>query len=137
MFYYCDYNSVSSLTCAQVIWKRLYSTRSTSEKGTMYQLKNLINRSAVPLDPQDNMKAAEDFLLFLLHTLIQAKDTIHSFLPSHLVLYLSKAIVNNYVLLPSKTKEQSNHDQVHIYAKEFLTLALVFHDAIKEMGTDY
>lgn len=26
----------------------------------MYQLRNLINRSAVPKDPADNMKAAED-----------------------------------------------------------------------------
>ena len=31
----------------------------------MFQLKNLINQSAVPLDLQDNMKAAEDFLLLL------------------------------------------------------------------------
>ena len=72
------------------------------------------------------MKAAEDFLLLFLHAhIIQAKDTIYSFFPSHSVLYLSKAIVNNYVLLPSKTKEQSNHDQVHIYVNELLTLALV------------
>lgn len=36
------------------------------DKGTMYQLKNLINRS-LPSDPSDNVKAAEDFLLLLVH----------------------------------------------------------------------
>ena len=63
----------------QVIWKRLYSTQ---EKGTMYQLKNLIHRTGVPNYPQDNMKAAEDFLLLLLHAhILQAATTIQSFLP--------------------------------------------------------
>ena len=61
----------------QVIWKRLSSSKSTQEKGTMYQLKNLIHRTGVPNDPQDNMKAAEDFLLLLLHAhILQAATTI-------------------------------------------------------------
>lgn len=122
----------------QVIWKRLYSTSSTAEKGTMYQLKNLINRSAVPLDPQDNMKAAEDFLLLLLHAhVIEAQNTISSVIQSESVMYIAKAIVNNYVLLPSigdKSEKPNNPDQVHLYAKELLTLSLIwhgFHDSIK------
>ena len=39
----------------------LYKRNSSIDKGTLYQLKNLINRSAVPIDPKDNMQAAEDF----------------------------------------------------------------------------
>ena len=129
--------------CIQVIWKRLYSTKSTAEKGTMYQLKNLINRSAVPLDLQDNMKTAEDFLLLLLHAhVVQAQNTIRSFIPSESVVYIAKAIVNNYVLLSSisdKSVKPNNPDQVHLYAKELLTLSLIwhgFHDAIKNSDGD-
>ena len=41
-------------------------------KGTMYQLKNLIGRSAVPNDPEKNMNAAEDFMLLLVHAFVAA-----------------------------------------------------------------
>ena len=51
----------------QVIWKRLYNKESGLEKGTMHQLHNLINRTTVPLNPQNDMNAAEDFMLLLLH----------------------------------------------------------------------
>ena len=40
---------------------------SAKEKGTIYQLRNLINRNSVPTDPSSNMNSAEDFLLLLLH----------------------------------------------------------------------
>ena len=56
----------------QVIWVRLFSKKSSSEKGTLYQLKNALHRTNVPLDPASNMKAAEDFyFLFYMHTLQQ------------------------------------------------------------------
>ena len=120
---------------SQVIWKRLYSVKSTQEKGTMYQLNNLIHRTAVPNDPQNHMKASEDFLLLLLHAhVIQAADTIQLFLPQQSVQTTAKYIVNNYVLLTT-SQDDSNADQVHLYAKELLTLSLLwfgFHDAIKE-----
>ena len=38
----------------------------------MFQLRNLINQSGVPTNPEKNMKAAEDFLLLLLHAHIVA-----------------------------------------------------------------
>jgi len=39
----------------------------------------LFNRTAVPLDPADNMKAAKDFLLVVIHGhIIAAADTILS-----------------------------------------------------------
>ena len=44
----------------------------------MCQISNLLHRSAVPMDPQTNMKAAEDFLLLLLHahTVAAAKELL-------------------------------------------------------------
>ena len=44
----------------------------------MYQLRNLIHRTNVPNDPQNNMNAAEDFKLLLLHA-----HTILSCRPCH------------------------------------------------------
>ena len=51
----------------QVLFDRLFSTKSVSESGTLYQICNLLHRTAVPIDPGKNMKAAEDFLLLVLH----------------------------------------------------------------------
>jgi len=45
----------------------MFSKKSSAEKGTLYQLKNLLHRISVPNDPGENMKAAEDFLLVVLH----------------------------------------------------------------------
>ena len=60
----------------QVIWKRLYSIASSLDKGTMYQLRNLINQTNVPTDPQNNMNAAEDFMLIVLHAHIVAAASL-------------------------------------------------------------
>jgi len=46
--------------------------KSSSERGILYHLKNLLHRTAIPLDPADNTKAAEDFLLVILHSYIVA-----------------------------------------------------------------
>ena len=64
----------------QVMFDRLFSTKSVSESGTLYQICNLLHRTAVPIDPGKNMKAAEDFLLLVLHAHIvaAAKGLLHS-----------------------------------------------------------
>ena len=46
----------------QVIWKRLYDTQSCVDFGTMYQLRNLINRRNVLTKPEKDVNANEDFL---------------------------------------------------------------------------
>ena len=90
-----------------MIWKRLFTKKSAAEKGTLYQLKNLLNRTAVPLDPSDNMKAAEDFLLVVLHSHIvaAAKAILDESEAIDDVLSLSKTIVENYITitLPSSS----------------------------------
>lgn len=108
----------------------------------MYQLKNLLNRTAVPLDPSENMKAAEDFLLAVLysHIIAAAKAVIDDSETSD-VLSLSKAIVERYItiVLPSSLADKPPpvkcDDRINIYATEVLTLGMLwhnFHDAIKE-----
>ena len=49
----------------QVIWKQLYRTSSGMDAGTMYQLRNLINRRNVVKTPKDSVAACEDFFLLL------------------------------------------------------------------------
>ena len=127
----------------QVIWKRLFTKKSAAEKGTLYQLKNLLNRTAVPLDPSDNMKAAEDSLLVVLHSHIvaAAKAVLDESEAIDDVLSLSKTIVENHITitLPSSSANKPSSvkclDKVNMYATEVLTLGLLwhsFHDAIKE-----
>ena len=36
------------LLLLKVIWSKLYSDKSSSDKGTLFQLKNVINHTAVP-----------------------------------------------------------------------------------------
>ena len=73
------YNVFTLCLLFQVIWKRLFSKNSAAEKGTLYQLKNLLHRSAVPLDPGDNINAAEDFLQVVLHAhIVAAAETIQA-----------------------------------------------------------
>ena len=51
----------------QVVWSWLYNTRSANELGTMYQLRNRINRTSVTKYPEKNVKATEDFLALMVH----------------------------------------------------------------------
>ena len=49
------------INVAQVIWTRLYKTDSSMDGGTMYKLRNLINRRNVVTDPKKDLNACEDF----------------------------------------------------------------------------
>jgi len=55
---------------------RQYSTKSASDKGTLYQLKQVVNWTSFDKEPKNNMKATEDFLEVLLcsHILAAAKE---------------------------------------------------------------
>ena len=81
----------------------LFNKNSSAEKGTLYQLKNLLHRTAVPLDPGDNMKAAEDFLEIVLHGhIVAAAESLYTTSDGSLS-DLSQAIVDKFVqiVLPS------------------------------------
>lgn len=57
------------------MWKRLYSKKTCTDRGTLYQLRNLIHRTAIKADPSKNMKATEDFVTVVLHGYIIAGAT--------------------------------------------------------------
>ena len=42
-------------------WKRLYDTKSCTDLGTLYQLRNLINRHNVVTKPEKDVNACDDF----------------------------------------------------------------------------
>ena len=134
---------MSFIIILQAIWKRFVRTRSVQEKCTLYQLRNLINRTSVPTDPKANMNAAEDFLLLLLHAHVTAAaKIILSYNPTDSAEILANHIVANFIGLPSGMEEDSMtecEDEVYLYSTEFLSLALIwhgFHDAIKEADGD-
>ncbi len=73
----------------QAIWGELYKSASVAERG--YQL---IKRTNVPKDPQDN--AAKDYFLLMLHThIVVAAKTIMKFNPQTSVTELARLIIVN------------------------------------------
>ena len=46
-----------------MFWKLLYSAKSPSEHGTLYQLRNVINRRNVVKKPIDNFNACDEFFM--------------------------------------------------------------------------
>jgi len=184
------------------MWILLFSKKSALEKGTLYQLKNLINRTAVPTEPDTNLKVAEDFFLVVLHAhIVAAAEAVLALRSIASVEELAKKVVNTFlnITIPSpdelrhtsqsgkstrsqsvvnsstlmvkpltnhhessvastvssqntctqkrtsqsgtnKGKNQhqsqsSNHDGICLYAREVLSLGLIwleFHDAVKE-----
>ena len=129
---------------SKAIWGRLYKAKSAMEKGTLYQLKNVIGRSSVPQDPENDMNAAEDFLLLIVHAhvfaaarlLVQKDPTLTDSITS-----LAELVISSFVQLPAmySTAATDNADGVQAYAMEVLTLGLLwygFYDAIKEGDGD-
>ena len=103
----------------------------------MDQLRNLINRTSVPLDPQNNMTAAEDFMLLLLHThIVAAGKTFLSLNPTNSMEDFNKSNRHTQCPLAKMGYEPvRNEDKVYVYATELLSLGILwhgFHDSIRE-----
>lgn len=60
----------------QMVWKRLYKIASVSNGGTLYQLRNLLNRRNVT---KQNMSACEEFFILVVeaHILVAAMETFN------------------------------------------------------------
>ena len=56
----------------QVIWKRLYKPTSGLDGGTLFQLRNLINRKNVTQDVKKDMNACEDYFQLVTNAHIAA-----------------------------------------------------------------
>ena len=110
--------------------------------GTMFQLRNLIHRKNVPMDPQNNVNAAEDFLLLLLHThTVAAAKVLMSLTPTESAIELARAVVVNYVCFPriSHGEYEECSDKVYVHSTELLSLSIIwhgFHDTVRERDGD-
>ena len=112
--------------------------------GTLFQLKGLINRTGVPLDPSNNMKGAKDFLLVsLFYHIIAAAKTIlanNSHIDSGSV--LADEVLEKFLQLNipgDDFKGLKTNDSVYLYAADVLSLGLIwhgYHDAIREGDGD-
>ena len=131
----------------QVVWDRLYSTKSSCDKGTLYQLRNLVHRSAVGADPSKNMKAFEDFLLVVISGYVVAAANAES--ENMNCLEMAKKIVSKWVKVsayhPPVTTETvpgataAPTSTATLYTTDLLSLGLMwhgFHDAIREGDGD-
>lgn len=122
----------------------MYNKQSSSQMGTLYQLKGLINRTGVPLDPSDNMKAAEDFLLVVLssHIVAAAKTILASNQSVDCANILAEKVLEKFlrITVPGVNFEgEKTDDSVYLYATELMSIGLIwhgFHDAIKEGDGD-
>jgi len=54
----------------QVIWKFFYSNKSAADHGSLYQLRNKLNRTNVVNSPKKDVNACEDFLNIVTSSLI-------------------------------------------------------------------
>ena len=89
------------VTILQTLWGRLYKTSSANEKGTLYQLRNVINRKAVHKSPEKNMKS--DFLLLVIHAhVIHAAKTIKNHQSFANVTDLAREIVSKFTIFFKK-----------------------------------
>ena len=101
----------------------------------------MINHISVPSDPQNNINAAEDFLLLVFHAhTIAAARSILQFMDVPTVSELADKILVNFVHLSPLPESKAGtstppDDGIQFYALEVLSLSLIwhgFHDAIRE-----
>ena len=84
----------------QVVWGWLYNTKSANELGTMYQLRNRINRTSVIKNLEKNVKATEDFLALMVHShVIAAAKSIKA---QRNLSELASVIVEKFIHLPRR-----------------------------------
>ena len=139
----------------QVIWKQLYSCSSSSDHGTLYQLRNLINRRNVVVDPKRDVNACEDFFVLTVKCHIIAAVMKELQMNSLDDIPSDDVVPEDTWLLPDDEKERvltdvcdkvlekfcaikyhttptislgdnDQQDQILLYASEVLTLGLLY-----------
>ena len=123
---------------AQGIYRILFKSSSSFEKGTLSQLKVLINNSA-NIDPAKNMKGCEDLFLIALHAHVTAAaKSILNDKQYDNVEDLAKEIIVRYLFLHPDDKVVTK-DKKYLYAQQVLTLTFLwrgFNDAVHEGDGD-
>ena len=131
----------------QVILGQLCTALSVAERATMCQLRNLIKRTNVHKYSQDNMNAAEDYFLWLLHTnVITTAKTIMKFNPQTSVTELAKLITDNFMHWPQIDASMNdpasncgNIGRLYVYTADLVSLGILwygFFDSIKEVDRE-
>ena len=135
----------------------LYSSSSGMDGGTLFQLKNLINRRNVTKDPASNVSVCEDFFVevhilstfmtaFSMNALDDTPSTdifteesteSDSATRRRILLSAIQRVLGEHIDLSINGEKNSDHDRdyVLLYAREVLTLGLFykeFHFAIRE-----
>lgn len=144
----------------QVIWIYFYSQRSAGEHGTLYQLRNLINRRNVVKNPEKNFNACDDFIQLVItsHILTAALEVLGmkslSDTPSDAVIAdpssvwmeldkrrkeiltsVCESIVDQHIHFAYHKVVTPAEDSVHGYSRMLMSIGcfyLEFADAIKE-----
>ena len=145
-----------------MIWSLFYSTSSSSEHGTLYQLRNLINRRNVVAKPMKDFNACDDFFITVLtgHIIAAAMKVLHIDSPSGIpegalfnagnlwmeskeerqsvIESISSEIVDSFNF-QFKASSQVAEDGIQIYGKQLLGIGMLYWeytDAIKEGDGD-
>lgn len=132
---------------------KLYSSKSSADKGTLFQLKELINRTSFGNNPKNNMKATESFLEVILfaHVITASNQFISSSRSETADVHdIAQKISAKFVKLtvpamnedsneettsPVHVDQDIDKDHVLAYAVDLLTITLFwygFRDAIRE-----
>ena len=142
----------------QAIWKRLYKTSSGVDAGTLYQLRNLLQRRSVTKKIKCDPTAGEDFFLCVVdaHIVLAAMNifgmlniedkpstNLHIFQqgkekPNTLVSFIKDNLIEKFVDMTwpcTSESDPSQQDYIRNYASEVITLGLFYkeyNDAIRE-----
>lgn len=142
----------------QVIWDTLYSTSSSRDQCTLYQLRTLIDRRNVVRDPKKDLHACQSFLSVVLEAMILAVFTttcnieslesadICTILKHDLpatskermdcLTQLASKVVDTMVLCPNDSLKTPHHsDDLNSYSSKVLSMGLLawgMEDAIRE-----
>ena len=136
----------------QTMVDRLYSSKSSTDKGTLFQLKELVNRTSFGNNPKNNMKATESFFEVVLFAHVIAAS--NQFMPInengtadvHDIAQKISNFVKLTIPLPNDDNNEENASTVHVeqdsekdlvfaYAADLLTMTLFwygFRDSIRE-----
>ena len=158
----CNIRDNFYYSVVQVIWKYFFSLQSAGDHGTLYQLRNKLNRSNVVKTPKKEVNACEDFLVIVIsgfviaaalatfhlnspadhptNKVVPGADTMWTLTDSerqqHLI-DLCGQVYDQYInfKFSQQSKTQSKDDNVFNYSVQLLRLGcfyLEFRDAIKE-----
>ena len=155
---YVTHSNIDEATCLyitlQVIWKRLYKSTSARDCGTLYNLRNLLNRRNVVNDPMKAVDACKDFFLLVVECHIVAAamamfglsavdgiptntqlfpagcEKLSSKDRKEILLKAAGALVDKHIDIPMfstkrERKRKKNIDAVAEYAHDIMSLGLL------------